>query len=281
MSETIGRAYDVIAADYDHLLQRDQGMRAVLWRRYTSLFQAGDQVLDFCCGTGLDALFLARRGVRVTGLDASPGMIAQLQKKVTLDTNAPFAGNITASVGTTDDLMRMPAQSCHGIISAFAGLNTVPDLAHFAALAHRLLRPNGWLMVHMLATAGLWARIEHARKGQWRSAWEPCEDGEKTIVVCGQPIRHALPRPQDTYARLFSSQFDLRRLYGMGFLWPYSLEGRLPKAVSEFGGCLESFAGRVRPFSGWGRFFVLEMQKKNSRDDPGSPAISTNKSSGG
>ncbi len=108
MSEMIGRAYDFIAADYDHLLQRDQGMRAVLWRRYARLFQEGDQILDFCCGTGLDALFLARRGMRVTGLDASPGMIEQLQKKARLDVNAGFTGNITASVGTTEDLKIMP-----------------------------------------------------------------------------------------------------------------------------------------------------------------------------
>ncbi|HET6843446.1 MAG TPA: class I SAM-dependent methyltransferase [Candidatus Angelobacter sp.] len=281
MSEMIGRAYDFIAADYDHLLQRDQGMRAVLWRRYARLFQEGDQVLDFCCGTGLDALFLARRGVRVTGLDASPGMIEQLQKKARLEVNARFTGNITASVGTTEHLKIMPAQSYHGIISAFAGLNTVSDLAHFADLAHRLLRPNGSLMVHMLAAGGLWERIKLARRGQWRRALPPRADSEKTIMVCGQPIRHALPGPQDTYTRFFSSCFELRRLYGLGFLWPYSWEGRLPKAVSELGGRFESFAGRVRPFSEWGRFFVLEMQKKNSRNDSGSPAIGTNKSSGG
>jgi ubiquinone/menaquinone biosynthesis C-methylase UbiE len=258
MTEKIGLAYDFIAADYDRLLQRDYAMRALLWRRYARLFREGDQVLDFCCGTGLDALFLAQRGVHVTGLDASTGMIDQLQKKTGL-----VAGKLTARVGTTDDLEKIPPQTYHGIVSAFAGLNTVTDLPQFAALAHRLLRPKGWLMVHMLAPPGLWERIRFAQKRQWRKVWDTSAEREKTIVVCGQPIRHVRLPPHDTYLRFFRSYFDLRRLYSLGFLWPYAWEGRLPRLMSRLGARVESFVGMARPFSQWGRFFVLEMQKKD------------------
>jgi cyclopropane fatty-acyl-phospholipid synthase-like methyltransferase len=42
---------------------------------------AGATVLDFGCGTGLDALAYARSGYRVLAYDNSPGMVAQCQRR--------------------------------------------------------------------------------------------------------------------------------------------------------------------------------------------------------
>jgi SAM-dependent methyltransferase len=42
--------------------------------------QPGEAILDVGCGTGRHAVELARRGCRVTGLDVSPGMLAQARQ---------------------------------------------------------------------------------------------------------------------------------------------------------------------------------------------------------
>jgi len=42
---------------------------------------AGRQVLELACGTGRVAIQLARAGVRVTGLDRSPAMLAVARRK--------------------------------------------------------------------------------------------------------------------------------------------------------------------------------------------------------
>ena len=60
-------------------------MRTILWERYSRLFQPGHVVLDVGCGTGIDALFLDRAGVRVVGIDASSSMIAQARARLELD----------------------------------------------------------------------------------------------------------------------------------------------------------------------------------------------------
>jgi SAM-dependent methyltransferase len=39
------------------------------------------RVIDLCCGTGTDAIFLARRGFDVTAVDISPTALAQAQQK--------------------------------------------------------------------------------------------------------------------------------------------------------------------------------------------------------
>ena len=40
-------------------------------------FTPGQSILEINCGTGIDALHLASRGVRVDAFDAAPGMIAR------------------------------------------------------------------------------------------------------------------------------------------------------------------------------------------------------------
>src|SRR4029453_11663262 len=126
----IAAAYDSIAAQYDDLVAEDFWMRRVLWAHYTEVFQPGAQVLDVACGTGLDTLFLAAHGIQVTGIDISPQMIAQLQVKAQ---HHALTERIAAHVDDVVSLRSWPAVSCDGIISAFAGLNTVSDLGTFAA----------------------------------------------------------------------------------------------------------------------------------------------------
>ena len=65
----VSAAYDAIAREYDRQLDDDAWMRRILWKRYGQVFRPGHHVLDVGCGTGTDAVFLARRGVRVTAIE--------------------------------------------------------------------------------------------------------------------------------------------------------------------------------------------------------------------
>src|SRR5215469_6260864 len=73
-------AFDSVAADYDgprgnNLLIQD--MRAEMWRWLDRAFVPGSRLLDLGCGTGLDAVRMARRGHRVVATDWSSAMIAR------------------------------------------------------------------------------------------------------------------------------------------------------------------------------------------------------------
>ena len=50
-------------------------MRGATQRRLEARFSAGHRVLELNCGTGEDAVFLARRGVRVLATDLSGAMV--------------------------------------------------------------------------------------------------------------------------------------------------------------------------------------------------------------
>jgi SAM-dependent methyltransferase len=79
------RAFDALAADYDaSFTATPLGtlLREAVWRRLDARFSPGNRVLELACGTGEDAVHLARRGVRVMATDASGAMVETARRKV-------------------------------------------------------------------------------------------------------------------------------------------------------------------------------------------------------
>ncbi len=86
-SEPVGtsaEAFDHIGARYDEEFTNTElslWFRARVWERLGVLFKAGDRVLELGCGTGEDAVWLAKRGVRVVAADGSQAMIDETRRK--------------------------------------------------------------------------------------------------------------------------------------------------------------------------------------------------------
>lgn len=237
----VGAAYDAVAAGYDQLVQEDGWMRERLWAHHLRVFAPGARVLDVACGTGLDTLHLAALDRCMTAVDASAGMLAELHRKASA---RGLAAAIEVRLGDAAHLDAWPAASFDGMLSSFAGLNTI-DPAPFAAAAARLLRPGGRAVLHLLAPGG-----SHA--------------GERTVEIGGQALRHALPEPGDLYARHFAGGFVLRLWYGLGWLLPRRAGRRLPKALLVPLGRLDALLGHLPPWRGAGRFYVLDLERRRA-----------------
>jgi ubiquinone/menaquinone biosynthesis C-methylase UbiE len=259
--QDIATGYDALAADYDRAVQDDRWVRQALWKHYVGVFKPGQHALDVSCGTGIDTLFLAQRGLRITAIDISPGMLARLEAKVA---RAGLANQVNARVLDYADLNAWPPATFDGIISAFAGLNTTADLAPFAADAARLLKPGGRMIVHMLNRFSLWEWLGHVRHGRWATARQLSRQRERIFTVGDRPLRHYLFFPVEAYRRFFAPHFHLRRAYSLGALRPPLAERRLPTPAVAALGALERYLGGRRPFINWGRFFVLDLEKRET-----------------
>src|SRR5260221_2141223 len=77
-------AFDSVAADYDGPRGNNaliQDMRNEMWRWLDATFAPGSRLIDLGCGTGLDAVRMARAGHQVTATDWSPRMIERTRDR--------------------------------------------------------------------------------------------------------------------------------------------------------------------------------------------------------
>jgi SAM-dependent methyltransferase len=74
--------YDRLAPEYDHQLSRpgDVWVRGAFQEFVRARLPLGARLLDFGCGTGIDAAWYAAQGHRVLAFDNSEGMIARLRE---------------------------------------------------------------------------------------------------------------------------------------------------------------------------------------------------------
>src|SRR5437879_10338773 len=77
--------FDAVADAYDDTFSNSsigRAQRRMVWMETDRTFHPGQRVLEINCGTGIDALHLAARGIEVVACDSSPRMIAVARRRV-------------------------------------------------------------------------------------------------------------------------------------------------------------------------------------------------------
>lgn len=160
-------AFDELAESYDELFTRSligSMQRAAVWRIMRHVFKKGDRVLEINCGTGADALFLARHGIRVVACDASSRMVEVAARRV--EAERPREQAIVQVLRTEEIATLKPQAPFDGLLSNFAGLNCVEDLHHFFAQAAVLLRRDAAVVLCMSSRICAWEMAWFSLRGR-------------------------------------------------------------------------------------------------------------------
>src|SRR5258708_26906929 len=123
-------AFDSVAADYDGPRGNNdliQDMRSEMWRWLDATFSRGSRLIDLGCGTGLDAIRMAKLGHFVTATDWSSQMVSRTSDRAERERVTERVKVLT--VGGHELHLLDAAATYDGIYSNLGPLNCVPDLA--------------------------------------------------------------------------------------------------------------------------------------------------------
>ena len=208
-------AFDSVAADYDGARGNNeliQDMRAEMWRWLDATFAPGSRVIDLGCGTGLDAIRLAKQGHYVTATDWSPRMIERTADRAAREGVTPNVQTIPVGA---HELYRVDGRNLFdGAYSNLGPLNCVPDMSVVAEQCARLLKPRGALVFTVIGRACPWEIGHYALKRDWGRVrvrfsrdMEPVRMNKRTVWT-----RYYSPRE---FYRAFAPHFTLEHCRGV------------------------------------------------------------------
>lgn len=161
-------AFDSVAADYDGRRGNNeliQDMRAEMWRWLDAVFPGHCRLIDIGCGTGLDAVRMAKLGHSVTATDWSNQMALRTAERARRES---VADRVEALPIGAQDLARLrDAGRYDGAYSNLGPLNCVPDLGSVSRECFRLLKPGGRLVFTVIGRLCPWEAVHYGVRGRW------------------------------------------------------------------------------------------------------------------
>jgi SAM-dependent methyltransferase len=246
--------FDALAATYDDTFTDStigRVMRNAVWRRLAVAFEPGSRVLEIGCGTGVDAAWLADRGVAVVATDVSAAMV-EVARGRGVDAHQVAAEGINGFIG--DEV-----GGFDGALSNFGGLNCIGDLDAVACGIAKALRPGGTAVLCVMGPVVPWEWFWFLAHGRRREAFRRLRRGTEWR---GMSITY----PSIGAVRsVFATSFDVERVWALGALVPPSyvepLAARHPGALRR----LDRIERRIEAWPGVARVadhYVVELRRR-------------------
>jgi SAM-dependent methyltransferase len=233
--------------------------RRAVWKQLERVFRPGQHILELNCGTGIDAVFLGGKDIRVLACDISPRMIELAQSLAAI---TPISTPPGFRVLPTEHLPTLAEGPFDGAFSNFAGLNCVADLAPVAASLGQLLKPGARFLTCMM---GRFVPVEIAwylAHGNPQRAFQRLRERQSSFRETESLTIH---RPTvGEIARQMQPAFRLLRWKGIGITVPPSyaerFASRIPKLIQRLA-AVDNAIGNLPLFRGMGDCVLLEFER--------------------
>ncbi|MGH9493417.1 MAG: class I SAM-dependent methyltransferase [Candidatus Sulfotelmatobacter sp.] len=222
-SQIYAAPFDAVAARYDDTFTSSsigRAQRSAVWRRLERIFVRGDRILEIGCGTGVDACFLANRGVHVVACDSSSQMIEVAGRRVHEEWLEELVQPRLLAAEALSSLS--PDESYDGAFSNFGALNCIGDLPQFAHNLATRLKPGATALLCWIGPFSLWEVVWHLGHGNRQKAFRRLHrDGVRAKIADGAFVHVHYPTVRQI-ARTFAPHFALKSVRGIGVAIPPS-----------------------------------------------------------
>jgi ubiquinone/menaquinone biosynthesis C-methylase UbiE len=225
---SVSSPFDEIADTYDARFTNSAvglAQRGSVWEELDRTFRAGQRILEIKCGTGVDALHLARRGVEVVACDSAPGMIAVARlRSGAAGSRAPVDFRILATERIGELRNEGPFD---GILSNFAGLNCIQDLAPVVRDLARLVKPRTKAVLCFFGHFCLWETAWYLLRGDFSKAVRRLNRSGVRDKLSSRSEVEVEYHSAQQLKKMFSPHFRLTGWKGVGVTVPPSYLGSL------------------------------------------------------
>jgi ubiquinone/menaquinone biosynthesis C-methylase UbiE len=270
MSATQQHAYsapfDAVAIRYDETFTSSligQAQRKAVWNELVNAFHPGNRVLEIGCGTGVDACFLAERGVQVVACDPSPQMIEVAARRTRA---SELQKLVHPLVLRAEDLTALPASALFdGAFSNFGALNCVGNLSQVARDLARMLKPGASAVLCWMGPYCAWEIIWYlAQRNREKAFRRLSREGVEARIADGAFLHVRYPSVK-LLAKAFAPEFRLKSIQGIGVAVPPSyLEpwAQRHPSLLRLCGQVDSWASRCPGIRSLGDHVLVRLERQ-------------------
>jgi len=259
--ETIAEAFSHTAEKYDAFANdhpNQTRMRNKVYAHVQRFVPSGSRILELNCGTGTDAVELARRSYHVHATDIASGMLERLQNKV-LQNN--LSSQISYQQCSFTELDQVQGAPFDAVFSNLGGLNCIPDLSLVIKQLSKVLRPNGLVTWILMPPVCLW-EIAEIFRGHSRLAFRRFARNGTIAHLEGLYFTVYYFTPKKVL-EWFGDEFDCLAIEGLSVITPTAESKNFAKRYSRLYRTLSWLDDRLAsrsPWRGWGDFFIITMR---------------------
>ncbi|MBS1615197.1 MAG: class I SAM-dependent methyltransferase [Bacteroidetes bacterium] len=256
-------AFSKQAPVFDHIDEHNSTLRWMRHRVHDELLRfvkAENYLLELNCGTGMDAMFLAQKGLKVLATDNAEGMIAQLQANLSQHQLQHSVTTRHLSFLNLDVLGLYPQFDY--VFSNFGGLNCTDRLDKVLHDIDGLLKPGGYFTLVLMPRICPW-EFALIFRGFFKTAFRRLKKGGLTARVEGLPFQCYYYNP-GYIVRQMEKHYRLCSLKSLGLAIPPPYLEQFAEKHPGLFRSLETWELRLahrKPFRNWGDHFMITMQK--------------------
>ena len=261
-------AFDAFAGTYDDDFTNStlgRLLRPRVWQEMAEHFSPGQYILELTCGTGEDAVWLAKQGICVTATDGSAEMVKHAKAKAEAEGVSKQVEVVRLSLQTLIGGQRsvVGGRQFDGVLSNFGGLNTIGEWRPLAESLAKVVKPGGKVILVPMGPFCPWEIVWYAAHGQFKTAVRRfARSASARIGPATIPVWYPAARQLKAS---FSPWFEYRHTESLGLWLPPSYLGyfvdRWPGVFANINQ-LEKLTARFT--KGWGDHYIIVFERKTT-----------------
>ncbi len=263
--DSINKGFSNISHQYEML---DKTSSLILWMRdrirahLIKNLSATGTILEINCGSGIDAVYLAKKGYEVHATDVAGGMIDYVKSKTI---SQQLEGKLSCEILSFKELHKLNAKRYTNIFSNFGGLNcsSLNELEKVFDSFKDVLEPNGTITLVIMPKLCMWEVFKIFR-GK-KNAFRRFNKNGVFANIAGEKVRTYYHSSKEIKA-LLKNNFTNFRVENICVLGPTGNHVDFPKEhpfIFKILNAFNTFSNNIPFLRGYGDYYIISAQIRN------------------